>query len=332
MHAGDTAPPDLLWEQPDTTSVAILAHNGNILMVGNSGFGGTVRLHEVSPSGMIVRSKTLPGFGYISELMELPDGSLFIGGGCPSFQVSVDSINVSPGATYNTYLACLAPDWTGRWMRYWEDVSCHNVHLAYSEHPQWDGPYIFMAGPNYLPFSIDSLSHAGANTSGEDFFLMAFDKAGHVHWIEEIPGNQGFSRFGLPARHALVAEGENLYLLGRHYGTDMYWGLIRWVPAGPLEVGRRSTVLPRCCTFTCRPMDKGVLPPCLIRICTKPWSSKPGAFLAMPTPRPWWREAPGAPTTPWSMSTIQTVWACRAGPFPMNPGLLQSQSGRPDSF
>ncbi len=247
VHAGDTAPPDLLWEQPDTTSVAILAHNGNILMVGNSGFGGTVRLHEVSPSGMIVRSKTLPGFGYISELMELPDGSLFIGGGCPSFQVSVDSINVSPGATYNTYLACLAPDWTGRWMRYWEDVSCHNVHLAYSEHPQWDGPYIFMAGPNYLPFSIDSLSHAGANTSGEDFFLMAFDKAGHVHWIEEIPGNQGFSRFGLPARHALVAEGENLYLLGRHYGTDMYWGTDTvgsgWTVGSGASVHRAATML-----------------------------------------------------------------------------------------
>lgn len=247
VRPGDTAAPDLLWEQPDTTAMAILAHNGNILMVGSSGFGGNVRLHEVSPNGVIVRSKTLTGFGYISELMELPDGTLLIGGGCPSFQVSLDSINVSPGATYNTYLACLAPDWTGRWMRYWEDVSCHKVHLAYSDHPSLDGTYIFMAGPNYLPFSIDSLSHAGANTSGEDFFLVAFDKAGKAHWIEEIPGNQGFSRFGLPNRHALVVEGDNVYLLGRHYGTDMYWGTDTvgsgWAVGNSATLHRAATML-----------------------------------------------------------------------------------------
>lgn len=247
VHPGDTAAPDLLWEQPDTTSIAILSQAGTIFMVGNSGFGGTVRLHEVSPSGTILRSKTLPGFGYISQLMELPDGTLLIGGGCPNTSVVLDSINISPGNTYNTYLACLSPNWAGRWMRYWEDVSCHKVHLAYSNHPSLDGTYIFMAGPNYVPFTIDSLSHTGANTSGEDFFLMAFDQAGTAHWVEEIPGNQGFSRFGLPSRHALIVEGDNVYLLGRHYGTDMYWGTDTvgsgWAVGGAATMHRAATML-----------------------------------------------------------------------------------------
>lgn len=227
MHRSAAGQTSILWEQPDTTQ-AMTVYNGKAaLMSAQGGFGGPVRLTEVTTNGQVLRRKDLYGLGYGAHIERLSNGGFMISGSCAVPLQVADGVAVPANApAYNRWVAYLNKNWTLKWIRVWEDITCDAPRLtpvpATFLGPNGYNTAAFVSGTTSVGFTLDGQVHAGPALGGSDVYLFALDTLGSVvSPMYEVPGTSGFiqMRAGVAAPALDVSGG--LWFPVVHRGEDV---------------------------------------------------------------------------------------------------------------
>lgn len=231
-----------LGEMGDTVAALNILNTGHLAMVTSGGFGSDLTLHVLTPMGGFHESKNLPQLGFVNSIEPLAAGGMFINGSCMGQNIKFDSIDISNGFVYTNYVLYLDAQFTGRWMRFIEDVTCiPSITKSNGTHTYW-------AGRTAIEPVFDTLNYTGGPTSSfEDFFLVKLVD-GKYEWVREIPGDTIFAELTTGGQQTMgVDQQGNVYLLGTFRGYPVRWDaqtvsgkfsnsyntlLISWDPSG----------------------------------------------------------------------------------------------------
>ena len=213
------------FSQVQSADALTLDSRGN-LWVGYTAFSSSYAMRLNPATGDSLSTIVQLQVSALTSIAVAPDGTVYTAGGCAE---SNSTYNGTPaglptGITYNTYVACYAPNGAFQWVRHIEDITCPPTWVATA-----DNSGVYFAGPlfgrwHFGPFQ--ALTPGSTSTSTDSYFLTRLDRAtGTFQWLREAP-LAAFSGHTKPAAHQpLAVDGAgNAWLLTQTVGTTPWPG------------------------------------------------------------------------------------------------------------
>ncbi len=218
VHLTGQGQVNILWEQPDSTVALYASGPGELLAVSNEGLTGA-HLTRYNTSGTILQNRAIPGLGRAYGISQNTNGQIVISGSCLGNSFQLDTISLPSSSFYNGYVLKLDSNFQGIWGNLIEDITCQKI-----KHRQEPNGAILLGAGTTQPLTFGNFSHQGPNTSISDFYLTQLDGQGAYQWVQEIPGDTGWSRAQLASELPMDFDNlGNAYMIGTVNST-VHWG------------------------------------------------------------------------------------------------------------
>lgn len=190
-------------------------------------------IHRLDPDGNVAATYTQAGVRGVSGLAVDPDGSIWAAGPAQGGAHSFNGMAAVGPFTYSNYIVRYAPDGTGLWVQYVEDITFQSPELVS------DGSgHAYIAGQLNGLFSFGGLVPEGIDWI-YDFFLTRIDSTGQFLWLREVPADMlsGDAQGGRGS-HIACPDDSTVYFCGFSRGS------VEWGAAGvPPSFGSRDVLV-----------------------------------------------------------------------------------------
>ncbi|MFZ1323401.1 MAG: hypothetical protein WAT71_17750 [Ignavibacteria bacterium] len=168
----------------------------------------------------------------ISGIAVDDDGNIFTAGACSNGNINFAGQIYSTSFFYNVYFAKYDPAGANLWVKFVEDITFSNTHIACD-----NSGNLIASGDLFGAFTFGNIQAQG-NQWVYDFFLTKIDPSGNFLWLREVPNTASITGDVLKAKRNSIAVDKfnNIYFTGFLRGSVDFGNDVQVFAAGTRDI------------------------------------------------------------------------------------------------
>lgn len=171
---------------------------------------------KFSPTGQELMTIEQENANRITCVAVDTEGNIYATGGCSGLDSKYAGVAAPTDFQYNIYLVKYTPQGNFQWIKYVEDITCPEPHVAVRTPDE-----VYFSSYLFTDNNFDDIEIEGPLEGFEDFFLAKVNAQGEYQWVREVLGD---SKANLGYRNYLSVDNSgNVYIAGSTNG-EIDWG------------------------------------------------------------------------------------------------------------